>query len=61
MDHLASAASVVPVFSSLPDLRGVPLKQMHSVSAAALSETLDRVLPSMAIPQVPVAAFNSTI
>jgi FXSXX-COOH protein len=37
------------------------LKKPTEAEQAALEETLNRVLPSPEIPQVPVAAFNSTI
>ena len=57
-DELARPA---PVASVLADLGRIPLDEMQSVNAAALSETLNRLLPAPEIQQVPVAAFNSSI
>jgi FXSXX-COOH protein len=56
-----SPAPTAPVSSVLADLGSIPLAEMPTVSAAALRRTLDRVLPSPEAPQVPVAAFNSSI
>jgi FXSXX-COOH protein len=60
-DELMSPALAAPVPSVLSDLGRIPLEQMQSANAAALSETLNRVLPTPEIQQVPVAAFNSSI
>jgi FXSXX-COOH protein len=60
-DELMSPAPTAPVSSVLADLRRIPLGEMQSVSGAELSETLNRVLPTPEIQQVPVAAFNSSI
>jgi FXSXX-COOH protein len=59
-DGLKSLAHTAPVLSVLPNLRLIPLHEMPSAKAA-LSETLNRVLPTPEIQQVPVAAFNSSI
>jgi len=56
-----SPALTAPVSSVLADLGRIPLAEMQSANAAALSETLNRVLPTPEIQQVPVAAFNSSI
>lgn len=60
-DELMSPARTAPVSSVLADLGRIPLEEMQSANAAALSETLNRVLPKPEIQQVPVAAFNSSI
>lgn len=54
-------APLAPVTSTLPDLRGVPLALLGEKARVPLSETLERVLPTPEIQQVPVAAFNSSI
>ena len=56
-----SPALTAPVSAVLADLGRIPLAEMQSANAAALSETLNRVLPTPEIQQVPVAAFNSSI
>ena len=56
-----SSARTAPVSSVLADLGRIPLEEMQAANAAALSETLNRVLPKPEIQQVPVAAFNSSI
>jgi FXSXX-COOH protein len=60
-DELMSPALAAPVSSVLADLHRIPLDEMQSVSGAALSETLDRVLPSAKVQPVPIASFNSSI
>jgi hypothetical protein len=55
-----SPARTAPVSSVLADLDRTPLDGMQSVHAA-LSETLNRMLPTPEIQQIPVAAFNSSI
>ncbi|HMH92573.1 MAG TPA: FxSxx-COOH cyclophane-containing RiPP peptide [Streptosporangiaceae bacterium] len=60
-DELARPAPAAPVSSVLADLGRTPLADMQSAGAAALSETLNRVLPAPEVQQVPVAAFNSSI
>jgi FXSXX-COOH protein len=60
VDKMTSPDSVPPVFSVLsvlPDLGDIPLGEMPS---AAVSKTLDRLLPPVEA-SVPVAAFNSSI
>jgi FXSXX-COOH protein len=56
--ELMSPARTATVSSVLADLGRIPLDEMQS---AALSETLNRVLPTPEIQQVPVASFNSSI
>jgi FXSXX-COOH protein len=60
-DELTSPAPTAPVSSVLADLHRIPLGEMHSENAAALRETLNRVLRSPETQQVPIAAFNSSI
>jgi FXSXX-COOH protein len=60
-DELMSPALTAPISSVLADLGRIPLDEMQSVNAAALSETLNRMLPTPEIQQVPVALFNSSI
>jgi FXSXX-COOH protein len=60
-DELMSPAAAGSHFSVLADLGRIPLEEMQAANAAALSETLKRVLPTPEIQQVPVAAFNSSI
>jgi FXSXX-COOH protein len=59
--ELMSPALTAPVSSVLADLGRFPLEEMQSANAATLGETLNRVLPTPEIQQVPVAAFNSSI
>lgn len=59
-DVLARPAAAAPVSSVLANLGRVPLGELPSAKAA-LAETLNRVLPTPEIQQVPVAAFNSSI
>lgn len=54
-------APLAPVTSTLPDLRGVPLALLGEKARVPLSETLERVLPTPEVQDVPVAAFNSSI
>jgi FXSXX-COOH protein len=60
-DELMSPARTAPVSSVLADLGSIPLDEMQAANAAALSDTLNRILPTPEIQQVPVAAFNSGI
>ena len=60
-DELMSPALAAPVSSVLADLGRIPLEELPSANATTLSETLNRVLPTPKIRQVPVAAFNSSI
>lgn len=53
-------APVAPLTSSLPDLGCIPLGKVPSAKAA-LSETLNRVLPAPESQPLSVAAFNSSI
>lgn len=52
---------LAPLTSTLPDLRGVPLALLGEKARVPLSETLNRVLPTPEVQDVPVAAFNSSI
>lgn len=50
-----------PPYSSLADLRDVPLAEMPAASAGLLEQTLGRVLPPAAVKSTPAAAFQSSI
>jgi FXSXX-COOH protein len=58
--HLLDAP-LAPLPSSLPDLRDVPLGQLHKADPEALRAVLGRVLPTGDAKAVPVSAFNSSI
>lgn len=56
----AELLEVAPVSSVLADLRTVPLDKLPG-RRDELNETLGRLLPKAEVPQVTVAAFNSSI